>query len=391
MRFAFPLVIGVALVAKLVLALTSVGTNDAVTWLYFLQYFQRQGGSALYHQVGLFNHPPFMLHMLQLMHVLAVTSGISFYFWLRVPAIAADIVTAVLLWNWWRDKADPGASTSVLLLATAPASIMISGFHGNTDPVMICFVVLCVLLIDRGKSAWLAGLALGMSMNIKVLPVIFLPVILLALPDARKRIAFCLAAGATFVAGGLPYILHDPVFIARRLLGYDSLYGFWGISRYLEALASYGSMLEKLNQANVAFGKYVMLAVIVGEAIWMSRLRHKPRLFRQCGVIALTFMALTPGFGVQYLAWLVPWVVVEFWTALLFYATSGIFLFMIYTSWAGGFPWYLAVSFSSRGNVIYAERVCWTSICGVLIFHLWTLHRSQASRCRLAELTLAAT
>ena len=45
----------------------------------------------------------------------------------------------------------------VTLLAVAPPSILISGFHGNTDPVMILFVLLSMYLLDRKDYPAFAG------------------------------------------------------------------------------------------------------------------------------------------------------------------------------------------------------------------------------------------
>ena len=47
--------------------------------------------------------------------------------------------------------------------------------RGASDPVMIFFVVLAVYALERRAPLWLAGAALGMSVNIKVVPLVFWP------------------------------------------------------------------------------------------------------------------------------------------------------------------------------------------------------------------------
>jgi len=50
-----------------------------------------------------------------------------------------------------------GEQRRSLLLAAAPAAIMISGFHGNTDLIMICFVVLAAYCMEKKSPASVAG------------------------------------------------------------------------------------------------------------------------------------------------------------------------------------------------------------------------------------------
>ncbi|MEO5656378.1 MAG: glycosyltransferase 87 family protein [Nitrospiria bacterium] len=369
----------VALAIKLLIAGRTYGTNDVLYWEYFVATLHRAGGLGLYHQVGIFNHPPFMIHALGALDALASLSGGPFRFWLRVPAIFADLGSVVLVWKllqpWRRAATHPAA---LMLLAAAPASVMISGFHGNTDPVMVFFVLLSVFLWERRRQPWAAGLALGMAMNIKVVPVIFLPVIWFAIADRRARLAYLAAAGAAVLVGSLPYLLQDPVFIIRRVLGYGSLYGHWGLSRLTGFLPPAWLVLD---QAYARFGKYLVLGVIAVVCAWMNRGRYTPPFFLQYGIVAFLFLALTPGFGVQYLAWLVPWAVgAGFAWAALYYAASGLFLFLVYNFWAQSFPWYLANSDRVgdwRGAVIGFELACWVSVVVVLACLLKRVARAR--------------
>ena len=92
-------------------------------------------------------------------------------------------------------KRDPLA---VLLMALCPTSIMISGFHGNTDPLMIALLLLSVYLIEGDAPSWIAGVAMGLATNVKVVPVVLLPVVLLYLPNSWARAKFLLGAAITF-------------------------------------------------------------------------------------------------------------------------------------------------------------------------------------------------
>ncbi len=364
---------------KIVLALSTIGTDDVIAWEQFAATIHQFGGLKLYYMIDRFNHPPFMVHVLQSMSLLTDLTGVPFPFWLRLPAILADIGTVILIWHLLGAQLGPRVTpAAVVLLAAAPASIFISGFHGNTDPVMIFFVLLSVYLIARGHHPGIAGLALGMSMNIKVVPVIFMPTIFLYLPSMRMRLACFTAAAVVFVAGSLPYLPQDPQFIIQRVFGYGSSYGQWGISRLLVLLSSSSDALTQLNNAYAHFGKYVALTSVLATSFWMNRFLQRVPLFLQCGFIALLFLTLSPGFGVQYLAWLVPWVVaLDVGAMLIFYTTSGVFLFLVYTFWSHRFPWYFADSppYGWRGYIIAFDLLCWVSVL-VLLFTYGQLLKS---------------
>ncbi len=127
-----------ALVVKLVLALTTIGTNDVLRWETFLTHAQLYGGIGLYHRIGYFNHPPFMVHVLHLMAFMTSLTSLSFPFWLRLPAILADIGSLILVWSILeRHQPAIHRRAALMCMAVAPPSLLISGFHGNTVPVMI--------------------------------------------------------------------------------------------------------------------------------------------------------------------------------------------------------------------------------------------------------------
>jgi hypothetical protein len=380
-----------ALAVKLRLAYATVGTNDATTWARFAETARDVGGAGLYRAEALFNHPPFMVHVLQIMTELARRTGLPFFFWLRLPAILADVAMLLLAWLLLAPRLDrPGYRAALLLLAAAPPLVMISGFHGNTDPAMIALVVLAVYLIDRRDAPLLAGIALGLALSVKIVPAIFVPAIVLFLATWRARFALSLAAAATWIVGSLPYTLQVPELIARQVFAYKGNYGEWGISRLLMLRAQWANPgipwadLERGAYAEI--GRLLALAAVVVAAAWMNRPGAiKPPLFVQCGLVAFLFLALSPAFGVQYLAWLVPWVVALGWGATLaYYATSGLLLFSVYTSWSDGFPWDYADSPEPgwRGAIVALDLLCWASVVAIVlcfVVTVWRLQRESAA------------
>lgn len=373
---------------KVVIALNTYGTNDVITWERHWTKIKDEGGLAWYRRGpdvrspgGAVvtgqpwvqpNHPPFVISLMAGWDYLAQVTSLPFRFWLRFTSSLADLATLLLVWKC-RLAAGMGASLGgLLLVALSPVSIMISGFHGNTDPLMIAILLFSIWLTGTGRPAWLAGAVFGMALNIKVVPVLFAPAILLYLPGMRRRFDFALAAAAVFLAGSLPYIVQDPALIVHRVLGYSSLSGKWGLSLMSSIL-----LPERAYDAYLTAGKGIMLASILCASFWMNRGRRKPALFLQCGFIAFLSIFSTPGFGVQYLAWLVPWAAdSRDKRSIYYYVTSSAFLFLYYTQLSRGLPWFLANSFdpapvSWAGIFIFPLSVaCWIS-AGAVAWGIW--------------------
>jgi 4-amino-4-deoxy-L-arabinose transferase-like glycosyltransferase len=331
---------------KLYLALTTAGTIDAAGFADHLAKIEQLGGLGAYRVRGAFdnpfNSPPFMIHALRAMGWLAQTTHLPFPFWLRLPSILADagsfLITSRMLARLWpaRDLTWP-----LLLVALSPVSIMLSGYHGNTDSLMIFFVLLAVYLCERGSSAWAVGLAFGAALNIKAVPLMFAPAVLLYFPHARRRLKFLSAAIGLWLTASLPYVLQDPLLVARTVFGYESIYGHWGwtyfLARLLPDTLAYAHPPHDVIGPHAVYatvGKCVLLALIVASSFWMNRRGRKVPLFIQCGLLIALFLTLTPGFGSQYLVWLMPWIaVLAVWTMLAYQLAAASYLFFGYTCW----------------------------------------------------------
>ncbi|HEV8113982.1 MAG TPA: glycosyltransferase family 87 protein [Planctomycetota bacterium] len=382
-----------ALAVKLVLATTTQGTNDIRAFWYFLQEYRGSGAKLLYEKESEFNHPPFVIRWLTALRWLHQTTGWAPWFWVRLPAILADFGSVWIVARLVRARLGEASTRfTLLLVAAAPASVMISGFHGNNDPVMIFFVLVSILLLERRAPFWLAGLAMGMAVDMKVVPLVFWPAICLWLPSWRARFEYFGAAVSAIVVASLPWIFQEPALIARKVLLYKSSYGLWGISRILKGALAFES-----------WGRVFLAATLVGLALWMNRRPARPPLFRQLAVLAFAFLVVTPGFGVQYLAWLVPWIAgIAPGVALAWCLASGAFLFLVYTFWCQGVPFenadpnWLGATFWSRGlpwvsadansvgewrgPIVPVEVVCWITVVVGLVFQLRALERESSAR-----------
>lgn len=93
----------------------------------------------------------------------------------------------------------------------------------------------------------------------------------------------------------------------------------------------------------------------------------------QAGFLMFLFVSVIPGFGVQYLAWLVPWVVgLGFGPTAAYHIAGTAFLFAYYSTAAGEFPWYLANSLARpawSGTVLGLGLICWVVVCSIAFIY----------------------
>jgi hypothetical protein len=390
-RVPIILVLAVAAFAlKTAMAYLTYGTNDVTTWQLDLTKSKTRGAAALYREgvpfsydagrlspVQVFSHPPSMIHLLRFWGLLAALTQLPLQFWMRFTCALADAGSLIVVWQMGREVPALRFQPAVLMLiAACPVSILISGFHGNTDPIMVFFLLVSIYLIETKRSSACAGSLMGLALAVKVVPVIFIPAAILYLPNLKSRLQFTLSAGAVFIFAGLPYIVTDSFLILHTISHYNSASGIWPQAA---ALAGIDQELHKK----------ILIASIGLVSAAMNWSRARLPLFAQIGFLTALFLFFAPGFGVQYLAWTVPWFgYLGLAAGVGYYLLAGTALFVIYTYWSGGFPWYVATAFpmSPRGTLLLS--LCWrmTGVVMLLYMLVWLKQRAALSKGKSASI-----
>ena len=385
-----------AFVLKITIALSTYGSTDALIYEADLMKIRRDGAVALYRdgistewcgEAGQrscppFIHPPFIIRALEGWGALADFSGLPLRFWLRFTCAVADAGSLALLLRMLTSRRARQTQIALALFAVCPISILVSGFHANTDPILIFFVLVAIYLIVSRRPAWLAGAALGMAMSVKIVPVLLVPAALLALPGTRRRIDFLAGAGAVVLAGSLPVLVAAPELVITSVLGYGSQSGPWGFS--LLALASLHSPhLAWFHDLYARYGKILCVGLVLVASWWPHPRSLPDALIMRAGFLMFLLLSLTPGFGVQYLVWLVPWVVARgVRPTLIYYLAGGALLCAYYTHAAGGVPWDLANTLGRRAvwtpTVLGLGLTCWAVVCAITLGYIRALRALPA-------------
>ena len=366
----------IGLVLKLIVSYCTFGTNDAFTFYAFARSLSDHGLEWTYHHgtiwlssSTIFNHPPLTAYFLRLIYYLNQTAfcqanGLTFPFLLRLPGIVADFVVVMVLLRLIRSNVRlHHLKWAVIVLALSPVSLMVAGFHGNTDPVMVMFLVLaCVMCVQN--RPWLCGLFFGLSCQVKIIPVLFLPVFIFFWMHRRVWMAFVIPFAVTSIALCLEPLIYFPGLFVRNVISYGSFWGIWGITYWLRltGLDAFSRVwYEGFSPAQAIIVNLLKAIIILSIFViaWRRRAMDGIALIKTVGIGWVIFFIFSPGVCAQYLVWLAPFILFlspSFYLAVT--ATSALFLFFFYNLLAHGLPWYFAVS-TNKLNTVWTPWTIW--------------------------------
>src|ERR1700686_594826 len=387
----------IALMLKLVIAFNTFGTSDVAIFYEFGKALTQHDLRWVYQHSIYFNHPPLTAYFLRAIYQLAEQTffrgnGLTFPFLLRLPGIIADLITVVALcWMTGQDRQFRIPTWALALFALSPVSIMVTGFHGNTDPVMVMLLVLASLFCLRGKSVW-CGLFLALSCQIKIIPLLLVPIFFFFWLSRRRAVSFSLPFVFVSLVLWAEPLLKFPALFLKNVLSYGSFWGIWGITYWLRLtnLAMFRMVtfyhFPPMESFVVTVLKLIIIAAVLMIA-WRRRNLGERALFDSLAYAWIVFFVFAPGVCAQYLVWLAPFVLV---LSPVFYgwlaASSSLFLFFFYNVTAGEFPWYVAVS-TDKLNTVWTPWSIWpwaTLILGMIL--LWKKAAAADPSLRLSSL-----
>jgi uncharacterized membrane protein len=301
---------GVAALGRLIPAVLAYGTSDVMTW-ELLGRLLLTGEN--FYATELHNWPALWIYFCSAAVLVHDATGLPFFTLIKLPAIAADTAMTLLIYRISLVQKQP-ATLLALAYALNPVSILISGYHGQFDSLMLAPTLLAVFLFGRGARS-ISALALGLGIWFKPVPLLLLPVLLPRLRTWRERVMFALLAVAPATLGTLPYLITWPEDVAANFLGYSSWFGQWGfpviwmigefvingtVPWWLPDPEHISAPLHAIYLAS----RWLLLAALAGT--WWAIYRHRMELLRAISTVFAVFYVVTGGFGVQYLLWIIP-------------------------------------------------------------------------------------
>jgi hypothetical protein len=400
------LIIGAALVAfmlKLGIAFNTFGTNDVAAFYMFGGSLREHGlewtyrnGVIFFSNFPVFNHPPVTAYYLELIANLSKNPllkdyGVTFPFLLRFPGIIADLVSVFVLMRIRDAVPNRQIPTwAILLFALSPVSIMVSGFHGNTDPVMVMFLVVSAYMCLCHRPM-LGGIFFALSCQIKIVPLVFLPIPFFFWLKRGTAMRFIVPFTLLNIALWIQPLTEFPALFLRNVFSYNSYWGGWGISYWLK--------LTHWSQFNGGFFNLPAAATIVSWTLkvgiicaviliaWRRRQLSEELLLDSFAYAWIVFFVFAPSICAQYMVWLAPFILClspKFYGWLT--VATALALFFLYNDLAGGLPWYIGIARNNSASSTAAWMIWpWAALLiGMIFFYGNTMGINLHSRTETA-------
>ncbi|KRE94656.1 hypothetical protein ASG76_09590 [Nocardioides sp. Soil774] len=327
-----------ATAVKLYLAATTSGTNDIVYWTQFAAGVREFGPIGIYGEAfeAPYNHPPLAGWFLELVN-LGQRAGLGLPLLIRAPACLADAMTCWLVFRLLNERSSTlGAGAAAVGLVWSPALLVISGFHGNTDPVFVALTVASFFLLARRGRSLASGVCLGLAVSIKLVPVVAVPwMMLLAYRrGAAALVRFAIGGALVFALLWVPVLVLNGGPFLESVVGYRGIWlREWGLAELVEQ-AGYPRLDVWLN----AHGSWVVAAAaMVPLALTPLRRPHEEAV--GLGMTLVTMLVFTPAFGMQYLTWaLAAAYLVSIRTGWTYNVAASLLVLSVYSLWSGGGP-----------------------------------------------------
>jgi uncharacterized membrane protein len=358
------LIIAAALVGfllKLGIAYNTFGTNDVASFYMFAGSLRDHGlewtyrnGVIFFSNFPVFNHPPLTAYYLELIDYLSKNPflreyGLTFPFLLRLPGIVADLIAAFILVRI-RDLTSQRRipTWAMLLFVLSPVSVMVSGFHGNTDSILVMFVLLAAYACLRERPV-LCGIFFAFSCQVKIIPLLLLPIFWFFWRRRQTATRFTIPIALVTATLWIQPLVKFPLLFARNVFSYNSLWGSWGIS-YCLKLTQWsqfkgGFFNLPIGATIVVWTLKVAIVCAVIAMSWRRRRFSEREFFDSLAYAWIIFFVLAPGVCSQYLVWPAPFILLlspTFYGWLTVGSSAALFFF--YNNLTGGLPWYIGIA-----------------------------------------------
>ena len=248
--------------------------------------------------------------------VLVMDTGLPLAFAYKLFPLVFDAALAVIVYDFLTAERRR-ARIAGWLYAFAPVPIIICSIHVQWDAIAFSLLLCAFLLLTRTTipAAVMAGIAVVLSALVKPLAIPFVP-FLLPLPR-RRAIALCASmfiCGAGYLAA--LYAIGDPL--------------TWTTIEGVLYYAKWGAQIFGLS---VITGGHVNRLLALLPLLLLAPLYWRGRLTRiQASTLILAFILASGALSPQYLAWIVPFLLV--WGkrhyAALYSLAAGLFLMIYY-------------------------------------------------------------
>jgi hypothetical protein len=367
-----------ALLIRLVVAYTDPGAGYDID-SYRIQAQAVLNGQNIYEVTYRYPYPPLWMYVPAAAWRLADWSQIPFYFWVKLPAIAADLLIGWLLASWPISFGIKNPNWRAALYLFNPIAILISAGHGQFDSIVILFVLLAVRFsIDRHLAR--SALSLSVSIALKGFPVLLLPAFLIGLATWGQMMIYTILAVSILGLMVLPYLSTNSKRLIGIVLGYNSTsdhsYGY-----VLGHLTANGTPApnQLLNDLRLN-SRWLQASALAFTTLW--GFWRKWPIEQRVTLVLLVIYVVSPGLASQQMLWILPFLILTRHRSIWVYSViSFLALVLFYWQYFPAAIYASAAWSDDQINILRlaAEGIWWLSVVALFARAL-TSHISNADR-----------
>jgi hypothetical protein len=299
-------------ILRLWISSNSIGTNDAVNWYQSAESILSYGLVEAYKNDPYLNNPPLISLLVSQLLLLSEKFQLPFPFLLRLPGCIAEAGTGLLIYVILQKRVKFSEVSGLAIYMFSLLNLLIAGYHGHTDPLVTFFTLSAIWLAYDNSRPFYGGLSLSLALNIKLIPLLILPVLFFGLIHNRQRFSFLLGISLGFIPFLVALYTYGYPFY-EKVFGYRSILDYWGIQLFLVLFATnYQNLTDSFMQFSKYYHQYgpLLIIVIVSLLGLIYRKRTKNNPYVACGLIYSIFAVLASGFGLPYVSLFVPFYII---------------------------------------------------------------------------------
>ena len=333
---------------------------------YLVAKIVRQG-KIVYQETSRYNYLPLWFWIIHFLDLISLKFKISLALLIKTFLFLIDLTLALILYIFEKQKQKTHFPSISIIYLFNPLTILISSYYAQFDNLMLLtFLTACYFLFIKNYQQPWAGLLTGLSISIKPIPLIFLPLFWQLRSQFKNKLTLILSIIAIPLSLLLPYLIQSPIGIWQHLILYSGIPHWWGYSLIISSLQYLFPAASLLAQINLISQKFNSFVVILGVGLIYYFLVYLPsaksklsleKSFSILTIICLSFYSLTGGFGLQWLLWVIPFALItrdHFVFPYLALASLHLIIafihemvFFKYFNWGNSVSWNIALRGSS--------------------------------------------
>jgi hypothetical protein len=307
----------VAFAVRLFIGILSLTSGDLYNYA-IIANLASHGQSVYTHAAGEYNYPPLWMWILTGLWRIHEVTSFPYHILVKTPIILADVAIVGLLYRIVAARSAWLAGVVAWIYALLPISILTTSIQAQFDsiPTLCCVLAVWLLTMEMSRGqprlAALGALILGIGILLKMYPAVLLPLFVIGRRPLRWTVACLALAVLPVVLASSPYLLATPAAFTHRVLGYSGVvpwWGYYGIIELVSAVVHKGHWFTAMTTAALAFSKYIYL-IVLGVLYACSRPRTDAALWVTAALALLLFYAVVANFGINYLVWASPFLLI---------------------------------------------------------------------------------